>query len=78
MEKEKDNKLNNVLIYKEKPYYTDDELKLYYQIAIDESLKQGNEELATHYKILQDYLDNRDNHENILYDMIMNHNKNKK
>ena len=68
----------NILIHKEKPYYTDDELRLYYQIAIDESLKQGNESMAAHYKILLDYLDNKDNNDNELYEMIINHNKNKK
>ena len=61
----------NVLIFKEKPYYTDEELRLYYQIAIDESLKQGNEELAAHYKILLDYLDKKDKPDDELFNKIM-------
>ena len=50
---------NNVLVFKEKPYYTDDELRLYYRIAIDEFAKNGNEEMVNHYRVLLDYLDNK-------------------
>ena len=71
MDKEKD----NVLIFKEKPYYTDDELRLYYQIAIDEFTKSGNEQMAAHYKILLDYLDNKDKSDDKLSSVILNHNK---
>ncbi len=46
--KNKSEKRDNPLIFREKPYYTDDEQKLYYMIAIDESLKQGNHDLAIH------------------------------
>ena len=72
MEKEQE----KILEYKEKAYYTDEELRLYYQIAIDESLKQGNEAMAEHYKMLLDYLNSKD--KNKLSDMIIKHNKNKK
>ena len=76
--KENNNEKENILIYKEKPYYTDEELRLYYQIAIDESLKQGNESMAAHYKILLDQLDNKSETDDKLFNMIMEHNKNKK
>lgn len=52
----KTEKCEDVLVFREKPYYTDKELELYYRIAIDESLKQGHPELAAHYKILLDML----------------------
>ena len=51
----KSEKMKNVLVFREKPYYTDEEQELYYKIAIDESLKQGHPELAAHYQILLDY-----------------------
>ena len=73
-----DDKKENILIHNEKPYYTDEELRIYYQIAIDEALKQGNESLAAHYKILLDYLDNKDSKHNKIYEAIINHSKNKK
>ena len=72
MEMEKE----NILIHKEKPYYTEDELRLYYQIAIDESLKQGNQAMAAHYKLLLTYLDKNKNDDE-LYNMIVEHAKNK-
>lgn len=49
---ENSEKKDNPLIFKEKPYYTDEEQELYYKIAIDECLKQGNTGLAAHYQIL--------------------------
>lgn len=49
-------KKSNPLIFREKPYYTDEEQSLYYRIAIDESLKQGKPELAAHFQILLDCL----------------------
>ena len=52
----KTEKCEDVLVFREKPYYTDKELELYYRIAIDESLKQGHPELAAHYRILLDLL----------------------
>ena len=55
----KSEKKENVLVFKEKPYYTDEEQELYYKIAIDESLKQGHPELAAHYRILLDMLKKR-------------------
>ena len=67
----------NILIHKEKPYYTEDERKLYYQIAIDEAMNQGNRELAAHYQILLDYLDNKDKSQNQVYEMIVNNSKKK-
>ncbi len=42
----------NVLIFREKPYRTKEEQELWYRIAIDEAIKQGNTELAEHYQIL--------------------------
>ncbi|MBR7042096.1 MAG: hypothetical protein IKI04_01200 [Bacilli bacterium] len=72
MKKEKD----NILIYREKPYYTDDELRLYYKIAIDESLKQGNKTVAAHYQRLLDYLDK--GQDTKAYNDVISHNKNKK
>ena len=72
MEKEQE----KILKYKEKTYYTDEELRLYYQIAIDESLKQSNEAMAEHYKMLLDYLNSKD--KNKLSDIIIKHDKNKK
>lgn len=77
MEEEK--KKDNILIHKEKPYYTSEELRLYYQIAIDEATKQGNNAMAAHYKILLDYLDQRSAESDKLYQYIMDrNNKNKK
>ncbi len=73
MKEEKD----NILIFKEKPYYTDEELKLYYKIAIDEATKQGNEALANHYRILLDFVNNQEKDGNSLGDFLLNH-KNKK
>ncbi len=68
----------NILVYREKAYYTLEELKLYYQLAIAESLKQGNDSMAEHYRILLDYLNDEDKHENKLSDMIIKHKNNKK
>ena len=48
----------NPFEYEEKPYYTDEELKLRYKITIDEAMKQGNVELAKHYRTLLDMLEN--------------------
>ena len=73
MKEEKD----NILIFKEKPYYTEEELKLYYKIAIDEATKQGNEALANHYRILLDFVNNQEKDSNSLGDFLLNH-KNKK
>lgn len=42
----------NLLKITEQPYYTKDELKTYYQIAIDESIRQKNIEMANYYKRL--------------------------
>lgn len=58
MDKKSETK-ENVLVFREKPYFTDKEQELYYKIAIDESLKQGHPELAAHYRILLDLLKNR-------------------
>ena len=55
----KSEKKENVLVFREKPYFTDKEQELYYKIAIDESLKQGHPELAAHYQILLDLLKKR-------------------
>ena len=77
MDREQEKK-SNPLIIKEKPYYTDEELELYYRIAIDESLKQGKPELAEHFQILLDYLLKKDKSaKDELFQMIMNHNKTK-
>ena len=62
---------DNILINEEKPYYTEEEMKLYYAIAIDEARKQGNDGLAEHYQILLDYL-NRDKTNDELSNMIAN------
>lgn len=42
----------NILLFIEQPYYTKDELKTYYQIAIDESIRQKNTKMANYYKRL--------------------------
>ena len=55
----KSEKKENVLVFREKPYFTDKEQELDYKIAIDESLKQGHPELAAHYRILLDLLKKR-------------------
>ena len=74
MDNEKRNEEENILIPKEKPYYTEEELRMYYKIAIDESQKQGRPDLAAHYKILLKYLDeNKSGKE--LFDLITNKNK---
>ena len=73
MEKEED----NILVFKEKPYYTDDELKLYYQIAIAEFAKSGNEVMANHYRILLKMLENKNQKQDPLVEKIINYNKNK-
>ena len=65
----------NVLIHKEKPYYTEDEQKLYYRIAIDEALKQGNEQMANHYMILLKLLETRSAEENSLFKKLMERRK---
>lgn len=69
---------DNVLVFKEKPYYTDDELRLYYKIAIDEFSKNGNEDMANHYRILLRILDNKDKKMDPLTEKIINYNRNKK
>lgn len=51
---------DNPLVLREKPYYTKEELKLYYQIAIDEATKHGDRAMAAHYRILLDHLINYD------------------
>ena len=68
----------NILIHKEKPYYTDDELRLYYKIAIDEFSKNGNEDMANHYRILLRMLDNKDKKMDPLTEKIINYSRNKK
>lgn len=65
----------NPLIFHEKPYYTREEQELYYSIAIDEALKQGNKALATHYQILLEYFLKTKDEPNPLLDLIMNHHK---
>ena len=69
---------DNILIFKEKPYYTDDELRLYYKIAIDEFSKNGNEDMANHYRILLRMLDNKDKKTESLTEKTINYNRNKK
>ena len=49
---DKDPLKQNPLVFSEKPYYTDEELELYYRIAIDEAMKQGNDAVAAHYRVL--------------------------
>ena len=72
-----DNKAKeNPLVFREKPYYTREEQELYYRIAIDEALKQGNQTLAAHYQILLDYYLKTRDEPNPLYDLIINHHKN--
>ena len=74
MDREQEKK-KNPLIFREKPYYTDEEQELYYRIAIDESLKHGKPELAAHFQILLDYLKRDKSAEDEPFNMIMNHNK---
>ena len=72
------NKENNPLIFREKPYRTREEDILYYKIAIDESLKQGRPDLAAHYMIMLDYLQNDSDDKDPLTEMLLRHNKEKK
>ena len=72
------NKENNPLIFREKPYRTREEDILYYTIAIDESLKQGRPDLAAHYKIMLDFIQNESDADNQLLELILAHNKGKK
>lgn len=65
----------NPLVFREKPYYTREEQELYYRIAIDEALNQGNQAHATHYQILLDYFLRTKDEPNPLLDFIMNHHK---
>ena len=76
MEQEKrvEEEEENILIPKEKPYYTEEELRIYYKIAIDEATKQGRPELAAHFKILLKYLDESKSGKK-LFDLIVNKNK---
>ena len=53
----------NLLKFTEQPYYTKDELKTYYQIAIDESIRQKNIEMANYYKRLLISLDESNNND---------------
>ena len=53
----------NLLKFAESPYYTKDELKTYYQIAIDESIRQKNIEMANYYKRLLISLDESNNND---------------
>jgi len=64
-------KEDNILIHKEKPYYTDQELITYYQIMIEEAEKQKNERVAGHYKILLDYIKNQKEEENELTNFLL-------
>ena len=59
---------------KEKPYYTKEERILYLKIAIDESIKQNNMELAAYYQRLLNLLENSDDS---LFNYIKNHKKDK-
>lgn len=69
-------KKENVLLFREKPYYTEEEQELYYRIAIDESLKKGNVKLAAHFQILLNhYLSKKDDQEDSFYQTIINHTK---
>lgn len=79
MENDKQNasEMENPLIFREKPYYTDEELTLYYQIAIDEFMKEGHPEMAAHYQILLKTLQNKDKEMDPLTKMIIEHNRNK-
>lgn len=65
----------NPLVFREKPYYTREEQELYYRIAIDEAIKQGNQALATHYQILLECFLQTKDEPNPLLDLIMNHHK---
>ena len=51
------NNTENILKFNEKPYYTDEELKIYYQVAIDEFMKSGNIAMANRYKLLLSLID---------------------
>lgn len=59
------------LVFKEKPYYTKEELKLYYQIAIDEATKHGDRAMAAHFRILLDHLENNDEEANAFRKFIL-------
>ena len=65
----------NPLVFKEKPYYTDEELELYYRIAIDEFQKAGHPEMAAHYQILLNMLLNKDKELDPLTQKIVEYNK---
>lgn len=51
-DRQKTPETENPLIFREKPYYTDTELELYYRIAIDQFMKEGHPEMAAHYRTL--------------------------
>ena len=68
---------NNELIFSEKPYYTDEELMLYYTIAIDEFTKSGNEEMANRYRKLLRMVVDKDKKPDPLTERIINYNRNK-
>ena len=70
-------KAENVLIHKEKPYYADEELELYYRIAIDEFQKNGHEKEAEHYRILLRMLLNKDKEPDPLTRKILEHKRRK-
>ena len=69
-----DNK-DNILIYKEKPYYTDEEEKIYMKLMISEAEKQGNKQVANHYRLLLKMIENSE--QNGMADFLLNHNKKK-
>lgn len=79
MENNKQNtsEMENPLVFREKPYYTDEEQELYYRIAIDEFMKNGHPEMAAHYQILLRTLLNKDKEMDPLTKMIIEHNRNK-
>lgn len=68
----------NILVFEEKPYYTDEELELYYRIAIDEFRKSGHPEMAAHYQILLYMHLNKDKELTPLTKKIVENNKHKK
>ena len=68
----------NPLVFKEKPYYTNEELELYYRIAIDEFQKAGHPEMAAHYQILLNMLLNKDKELDPLTQKIVEYNRHKK
>ncbi len=67
-------RVDNILIFKEKPYYSDEELELYYRIAIDEFQKNGYEKEAEHYRILLRMLLNNEKERDPLTKKILEHN----